>query len=70
LLSEQLPPRPRLYRLRRAVIGAGLTLIGLALLGQTLLLLGGAPLPLLPLFMLFTASWACRCGSERASTHR
>ncbi len=55
LLSEHFPPRPRLYRLRRAMIGAGLALIGLALLGQGLLLLGGAPLPLLPLIMLFTA---------------
>ncbi len=73
LLSEHFPPRPRLYRLRRAMIGAGLALIGLALLGQALLLLGGAPLPLLPLIMLFTAIlslplWIGTCLNPPVST--
>ncbi len=53
-LSDHPPLHPGLYRLKRALAGLGLALIGVALLGGLLLMLGGYPASLLPLIMVFT----------------
>ncbi len=50
------PPRsPLLYRMQRAVIGAGLALCAVALGGGALILLLGVPALLTPLLLLFVA---------------
>ena len=54
LFSDHPPLHPGLYRLKRWMAGLGLALIGVALLGGLLLMLGGYPAQLLPLIMAFT----------------